>query len=103
MLTYRSTLKALADPTRLVIFEKLGNTPQSVGAIASGLPVSRPATSQHLRVLLDASLARRIKVGKREHYAINPAGMAALRKYVDEFWGATVLTSFKDYAETSGE
>lgn len=98
MLTYQNAFKALADPTRLTLLEKLATTPQAVGVLARGMAVSRPAVSQHLQVLCQAQLARRVKVGKRDQYAIDPVGMEALRTYVEGFWD-TALSRFKRHAE----
>ena len=100
MLAYHNAFKALADPTRLTLFEKLATTPQAVGVLARGMAVSRPAVSQHLQVLCHAQLVRRVKVGNRNQYAINPVGMEALRAYVEGFWDAA-LGSFKHHAESS--
>jgi DNA-binding transcriptional ArsR family regulator len=79
-------LAALADPTRRAIFERLAAGPQPVGALARGLPVSRPAVSQHLRVLKSAGLVRDHAEGTRRVYQIDPAGLGALRAWLDRFW-----------------
>lgn len=100
MFTYHNAFKALADPTRLTLFEKLAATPQAVGVLARGMAVSRPAVSQHLQVLCQAQLVRRVKVGHRNQYAVNPAGMEALRAYVEGFWDRA-LGRFKRHAESS--
>ncbi len=78
-------IAALADPTRRAIFERLADGPLAVGAIASGLPVSRPAVSQHLRVLKHAGLVRDRAAGTRRLYAVDPTGVEALRRYLDGF------------------
>lgn len=77
----------LGDPTRRAIFERLGRGPSSVGQLAEGLPVSRPAVSQHLRVLKDAGLVSDRKDGTRRVYRVDPGGLAELRAYFDSFWG----------------
>ena len=81
---------ALADPTRRRVFEKLNAGPKSVGALARGLPVSRPAVSQHLRVLKDAGLVADRPEGTRRVYYIDPNGLGTLRKWLDQFWGAAL-------------
>lgn len=86
-MTYQTALTALADPTRRQIFEAIGAEPQSVGLLAKGLPISRPAVSQHLKVLSDADLVCATKSGTRNIYRINPKGLAELREYLDGFWG----------------
>ena len=77
----------LGDSTRRTIFERLSHGPLSVGALADGLPVSRPAVSQHLRVLKDAGLVSDRKEGTRRLYRVDPAGLIELRAYFDSFWG----------------
>ena len=79
-------LEALAVPTRRTVFEKLRDGPLPVGAIAEGLPVSRPAVSQHLKVLKDAGLVIEEKAGVRRIYRVNRAGLTELRDYFDRFW-----------------
>jgi DNA-binding transcriptional ArsR family regulator len=78
---------ALGDPTRKAIFELLADRPRPVGELASELPVSRPAVSQHLKVLKDAGLVSDRAVGTRRIYRIDPDGLAALRADLDRFWG----------------
>ena len=85
--------RALADPTRRTVFEKLRSGPRSVGELAEGLPVSRPAVSQHLRALKDAGLVQEKPRGTRNIYEIDPRGLQPLALYVDEFWG-DVLSAF---------
>jgi len=80
------SLGALADPTRRVIFERLSKGPQSVGALASGLPVSRPAVSQHLATLKAAGLVTDAAAGAKRIYRIDPHGLAAIRAWLDQFW-----------------
>ncbi len=85
-MAYDTALAALADPTRRRVFEKLNSGPKSVGAIARGLPVSRPAVSQHLRVLKEAGLVTDRPEGTRRVYFIDPHGLGVLRKWLDQFW-----------------
>jgi len=80
-------LDALGDPTRRQIFESLRGGPRSVGQLADGLPVSRPAVSQHLRVLKEAGLVSDRREGTRRLYRVEPGGLAGLRDYFDGFWG----------------
>ena len=87
MNTNGSILEALGDSTRRTIFERLSGGPLSVGELADGLPVSRPAVSQHLRVLKDAGLVSDRKDGTRRLYRVDPGGLAGLRDYFDSFWG----------------
>jgi DNA-binding transcriptional ArsR family regulator len=96
---YRSAaLAALGDPTRRAILERLREGPLPVGQIAAELPVSRPAVSQHLRVLKDAGLVNERKDGTRRLYRLEPAGLGELREYLEDFWSAA-LSSFKEAAE----
>jgi len=87
-------LRALADPTRREIFESLRSGPRAVGELAAGLPVSRPAVSQHLKVLKEAGLVRERRQGTRCFYSIDPLGLEPLRTYLESFWGE-VLTAFE--------
>ncbi len=87
MNTNGAVLDALGDATRRQIFEALKAGPRSVRELADGLPVSRPAVSQHLRVLKDAGLVSDRKDGTRRLYRIEPGGLAGLRDYLDSFWG----------------
>jgi DNA-binding transcriptional ArsR family regulator len=89
---------ALADPTRRHVFERLVNGPRSVGEIAAGLPVSRPAVSQHLKVLKEAGLVSDHPVGTRRIYQIDHKGLGALRAWLDQFWDAA-LGAFQAEAE----
>lgn len=84
-MTYEVALTALADPTRRQLFELLRAGPQSVGALAEKLPVSRPAVSQHLKVLKAAALVTDRAEATRRVYYIDPKGLAALRRWLDEF------------------
>jgi DNA-binding transcriptional ArsR family regulator len=88
----------LGDPTRLTIFELLGDGPQAVGELASHLPVSRPAVSQHLKVLKDAGLVTDHAEGTRRLYQLDPRGISEVRAYFDRFWGHA-LSSFKATVE----
>src|SRR3954449_8527198 len=89
---------ALGDPTRRAIFERLAERPWSVGELAEDLPVTRPAVSQHLKVLKDAGLVVDTAVGTRRLYRVDPAGLEGLRAYLDGFWNRALL-AFKDAAE----
>ena len=102
MEAYQLLFDALGDPTRRRTFELLREGPQSVGALADRLPVSRPAVSQHLRVLKEAGLVRDRRAGTRRLYSVDPSSVAALRAYVDELW-TDALRSFKDRAESEGD
>ena len=83
-------LAALADPTRRQVFERLAEGPRAVGEIARDLPVSRPAVSQHLRVLKAAGLVTDRAKGTRRVYQIDPAGLGAIRAWLDRFWTAAL-------------
>jgi DNA-binding transcriptional ArsR family regulator len=85
-MTYGDALSALADPTRRRVFERLKSGPRAVGAIAHGMPVSRPAVSQHLRVLKEAGLVADRPEGTRRVYFIDPRGLGAMRRWLDQFW-----------------
>ena len=103
MLGYEHVLAALADPTRRAILERLRGGARSVGEAALGLPVSRPAVSQHLRVLKRARLVRERAEGTRRFYSVDPVGLAALRAYVESFW-TDVLAAYEAAAnEREGE
>jgi DNA-binding transcriptional ArsR family regulator len=91
-------MDALGDPTRRSIFERLRSGPRAVGEIAAELPVSRPAVSQHLRVLKEAGLVTERRNGTRRLYRVDPDGLAELRDYFDAFWNEA-LSAFKDAAE----
>lgn len=93
-------LTALADPTRRAIFERIARRPSAVGELAQDLPVSRPAVSQHLKVLKDAGLVRLRADGARRIYSIDPAGLAATRAYFETFWRMS-LDAFRDAANRS--
>jgi DNA-binding transcriptional ArsR family regulator len=91
----------LGDPTRRAIFECLRGGPRSVGEIANGLPVSRPAVSQHLRVLREAGLVSERREGTRRLYRVDPEGLRELRAYLESFWDEA-LAGFKAAAESEG-
>jgi DNA-binding transcriptional ArsR family regulator len=95
-------MNALGDPTRRAVFERLGDGPASVGAIAGRLPVSRPAVSQHLKVLKQAGLVTDRQLGNRRIYSLDPDGLGALRAYVDRFW-TQALDAFKTAVEQDEE
>ena len=96
------SMTALGDPTRRAIFERLGSGPSSVGAIASEMPVSRPAVSQHLKVLKEAGLVVDRQAGNRRIYCLVLDGVGALRAYFDRFW-TQALGAFKQAAERRDE
>ncbi|HEX2505479.1 MAG TPA: metalloregulator ArsR/SmtB family transcription factor [Gaiellaceae bacterium] len=100
-MAYGYRIEALADPTRRAIFERLGVGELSVGELARDLPVSRPAVSQHLKVLKTAGLVRERREGTRRIYRVEPDGVAELREYFDEFW-SRALAAFKAAAEREG-
>ena len=100
MSTYRSdeAWSALGDRTRRAIVERLAERPRAVGELADELPVSRPAVSQHLKVLKDAGLVTDRVAGTRRIYRLNPTGVAALRDQLDMFWNRA-LTGYQDVVE----
>ena len=100
-MAYEQAINALGDPTRRTILERLADRPRSVGEVARGLPVSRPAVSQHLRVLREAGLVTERRDGTRRVYRVDPEGLADLRAYFDSFWGRA-LADFKATAEGEG-
>jgi DNA-binding transcriptional ArsR family regulator len=91
-------LAALGDPTRLAIFHELAKNPHAVNELAAGLPVSRPAVSQHLRVLKEARLVRDRKAGTRRIYELDPQGLELLRDHFAQLW-EQALSAFKKFAE----
>jgi DNA-binding transcriptional ArsR family regulator len=93
-----NSFAALGDPTRRTIFERVAARPSAVGEIARGLPVSRPAVSQHLRVLKEAGLVTETAQGTRRIYRLDPRGIAAMRDWLDARW-ASALDAFKDFAD----
>jgi DNA-binding transcriptional ArsR family regulator len=95
-------MAALGDPTRRAIFERLADGPSSVGALAGDMPVSRPAVSQHLKVLKDAGLVVDRQAGNRRIYSLDPHGVGELRAYFERFW-THALGAFKQAAEQRDE
>jgi DNA-binding transcriptional ArsR family regulator len=101
--TYRADgWTALGDPTRRAIFERLADGPRAVGELAGELPVSRPAVSQHLKVLKQAGLVLDRPVGTRRIYQLDPVGLEALRAQLDRFW-TQALANYKAVAEQQTE
>jgi DNA-binding transcriptional ArsR family regulator len=98
-MAYQMAMDALGDPTRRAIFEQLRRGPRAVGEIAGELPVSRPAVSQHLRVLKEAGLVTERRDGTRRLYRLDPDGLAQVRRYFDDFW-TEALAGFKAAAES---
>jgi DNA-binding transcriptional ArsR family regulator len=99
-MAYGSALTALSDPTRRRVFERLRKGGLAVAQIARGLPVSRPAVSQHLKVLKEAGLVREERDGTRRIYEIDPKGLGQLRRWLDQFWDEA-LEAFR--AEVEGD
>ena len=97
-MAYVHPMDALGDPTRRAIFERLRFGPKPVVELARGLPVSRPAVSQHLRVLKEAGLVRDHAVGTRRIYEVNPEGFGQVRTWLEDFW-TDALDAFKRAAE----
>lgn len=97
-MTYEVMFSALADPTRRAVFEMLAAEPAPVGALASRLPVSRPAVSQHLKVLSDAGLVSARAEGTRRIYSVEPQRLEELRRWLDQLW-TDVLGAFAEAAE----
>jgi DNA-binding transcriptional ArsR family regulator len=102
-MTYGNALAALADPTRRTVFERLRSGPRSVGAIAQGMPVSRPAVSQHLKVLKEAGLVADRPEGNRRVYYVDPDGLGALRGWLDRFWDAALAAFQAEVEASAGE
>src|ERR1700681_4650604 len=99
-MTYANALAVLADPTRRKVFERLRAGPRPVNALAAGLPVARPAVSQHLKALKDAGLVEERSEGVRRIYSLRREGLMELREWLDGFWG-DALEAFKLEAERS--
>jgi DNA-binding transcriptional ArsR family regulator len=95
-------LTALGDQTRRAIFERLAERPRAVGELARELPVSRPAVSQHLKVLKDAGLVIDRRAGARRIYQLDPQGVGDLRAYLDQFW-TRALAAYKTAVEQQEE
>lgn len=102
MANVSAAMTALSDPTRRAVFERLADGPRSVADLARGLPVSRPAVSQHLRVLKTAGLVFARPQGTRQLYQVDPRGLDEVRRYFDQFWGRA-LAAFKETAERPQE
>jgi len=98
VVTYQDAWTALGDPTRRAIFERIAERPQAVGALARDLPVSRPAVSQHLKVLKEARLVADRPAGNRRIYRLDPSGLDALRVQLDQFW-TKALAAYKEVVE----
>jgi len=101
-MTYAAVMDAVGDGTRRAILERLLERPAAVGELAAGLPVSRPAVSQHLRVLKQARLVTDKRVGTRRIYAVDPQGVREVREYWERFW-SQALAGFKEVADTEAE
>jgi DNA-binding transcriptional ArsR family regulator len=99
---HNAAFTALGDPTRRAIFERVAQRPRPVGELARELPVSRPAVSQHLKVLKEAGLLTDRPAGNRRIYQLDPDGIDALRAYLDRFWNRA-LTAFKAAVEQAEE
>src|SRR5262249_42142757 len=97
-MAYASALAVLADPTRRAVFERLRDGPRPVNAVAAGLPVSRPAVSQHLKALKHAGLVQERSEGVRRIYSVRREGLEELRDWLDSFWD-DALAAFKEEAE----
>ena len=98
-MAYETALAALADTTRRRVFEELRRGPQTVGALAARMPVSRPAVSQHLKVLKEAGLVSDQPDGTRRVYQIDPKGLAAVRRWLDQFWDAALASFEKEFED----
>jgi DNA-binding transcriptional ArsR family regulator len=101
-MSYDAAVSALGDPTRRLLLERLTAGPRSVGELAEGLPMSRPAVSQHLRVLREAKLVHEQREGTKRVYRLDPRGLIQLRAYFDGFW-QRALADFKDTADDQHE
>jgi DNA-binding transcriptional ArsR family regulator len=99
---FSNVVTALADPTRREIFERLASRPRSVGSLALDLPISRPAVSQHLRVLKKAGLVSDRADGAKRVYQIDPAGLSVMRQWLDRFWERS-LDAFRAEAHPAGD
>jgi DNA-binding transcriptional ArsR family regulator len=93
-----AAFSALGDPTRRAIFERLAQAPAAVGELAGGLPVSRPAVSQHLKVLREAGLVTETASGARRIYRLDPRGIGRMRDWLDEHWSRS-LAAFAEFAD----
>lgn len=97
-MAYQNAIAALADPTRRLVLERLRRRPRAVGELAKGMAVSRPAVSQHLKVLKEAGLVKEERQGTRHIYQLDPEGLGPLRAWLDQFWDQA-LDAFKAEAE----
>ncbi|MCI0451413.1 MAG: metalloregulator ArsR/SmtB family transcription factor [Candidatus Latescibacteria bacterium] len=97
-MTYQPKLTALADPTRRAILERLRHGAMPVGKLAAGFDVTRPAVSQHLRILQEAGLVRSRREGTHNFYSVDAAGLDELRRYLDQFW-TDALAAFRAESE----
>src|ERR1700744_5867253 len=102
-MAYQNAFAALSDPTRRAVFERLIDGAQPVGRIAKGMPVSRPAVSQHLKVLKEAGLVTDRAEGTRRVYSIDPRGLGALRRYLDQFWDHALGAFAAEVEKDSGQ
>jgi len=102
-MTYSSALTALGDPTRQRVFEELRAGPKPVGVIAARLPVSRPAVSQHLKLLREAGLVGHRSEGTRRVYFINPHGLQELRAWLDQFWDKSLAAFAAEVEKENGD
>lgn len=105
-MTYQNpqdVLTALVDPTRRAIFESLGPESRAVSELARGRSISRPAVSQHLKVLEQAGLARSERKGTRNLYAMRPEGLADLHKYLDRFWSDVLASYAEEVSKNQGQ
>ena len=102
-MAYEKALAALADPTRRAVLERLRSGPRAVKTIAQGMPVSRPAVSQHLKVLKEAGLVADRPEGNRRVYYIDPDGIGALRGWLDQFWDAALAAFQAEVESNRGE
>ena len=98
-----AALTALSDPTRRSVFERIAQRPRSVGEIAAGLPVSRPAVSQHLKVLKEAGLVMGEPHGARRIYRIDPDGLGPIRRWLDQFWDEALAAYAAEFEDGEGE
>jgi DNA-binding transcriptional ArsR family regulator len=99
-MAYQKALAALANPTRRLVFEQLRSGPKPVGRIAAALPVSRPAVSQHLKILKQSGLVREEAQGTRHVYHIDPRGLGQLRRWLDRFWDQALEDFAAEIAKT---
>ncbi|MEP1201111.1 ArsR/SmtB family transcription factor [Tateyamaria sp.] len=102
-MAYTDSLSALSDPTRRKVFEAVATSPRSVSDLAQALPVSRPAVSQHLKVLSDAGLVQVKAQGTRRIYSLRAEGLRDLRAYLDQFWDAALAGFATEVQRLEGE